>query len=497
MREIAWAHRTRGWAAKWLALVAMLTAIICGTGPAFAQTFNSGSTGADGAFNPTTSTTLTLPPDGVFNFTTINIPAGVTVRFARNAANTPVTLLASGNVTIAGTIDVSGSPGGSGVQGATNLVNNGGAGGPGGFDGGDGADGLASTTGGSGLGPGGGAGGVVTGGAGNGGGGGGFVVSGATGLSASGSSGTGGAGGGPYGTSALIPLIGGSGGGAGGAPFGHTGSGGGGGGGALLIASSGTITLTGTLLARGGSGTTSAGCCVPGTGGSGSGGAIRLIATTITGSGGSINVVGGVPTFGGSAGSGSIGRIRIEAYTNTATINYAQVPSIDKPGVVALPNAPTLTISAIAGVAAPASPTGTYATPDITLPAGTTNPMTIALAASNIPLGTTVTVTVKPLDGAASSATSTGLAGTLAASTATASLTIPTSQPSVISASATFTLASLPGAGPLFAQGEQVERIRVAAVLGGLPTTTYITRSGREVPADTPLDRQLVDGVRR
>ena len=241
----------------------------------------------------------------------------------------------------------------------------------------------------------------------------------------------------------------------------------------------------------------SAGCCTTGSGGGGSGGAIRLVATTITGSGGSINVAGG--SGGGQSavgGAGSVGRIRVEAYTNAATITYTQVPSVDQPGVVALPNAPSLTITSVAGVAAPSSPTGSFAIPDIVLPAGTANPMTITLSASNIPLGTTVTVTVKPLDGAASSATSTGLAGTLAASTATASLTIATNQPSVLSASATFTLAALPDAGPLFAQGEQVERIRVAAVLGGPPTITYITRSGREVPADTLLDRQLVDGVR-
>src|SRR5437773_11728865 len=87
--------------------------------PAVAQTFNSGSTGADGAFNPPADITLALPPSGVFNFTTINIPRGVTVRFRRNAANTPVTMLASGDVTIAGTIDVSGSQAGGGNQGGT------------------------------------------------------------------------------------------------------------------------------------------------------------------------------------------------------------------------------------------------------------------------------------------------------------------------------------------------------------------------------------------
>ena len=87
--------------------------------PAVAQTFNSGSTGADGAFNPTADITLALPPSGVFNFTTINIPRGVTVRFRRNAANTPVTMLASGDVTIAGTLTFKGKAGVNGCHGYT------------------------------------------------------------------------------------------------------------------------------------------------------------------------------------------------------------------------------------------------------------------------------------------------------------------------------------------------------------------------------------------
>jgi hypothetical protein len=485
----------RCWVAS-LGISLLLTAITLGRSSALAQTFNSGGTGADGAFNPTTSTTLTLPPDGVFNFTTINIPAGVTVTFARNAANTPVTMLASGNVIIAGAINLNGGAGGNAVSG-TNVAPNGGLGGPGGFNGGDGADAITSTAGGAGLGPGGGGGGVFQTqfSVGSGGAGGSFATAGGSFTSA--------VPGPTYGVNALLPLIGGSGGGGGAASFGFTAGGGGGGAGAILIASSATITFTGGITAIGGKGGNNpfgAGDVRPGAGAGGSGGAVRLVATTITGSGGSISVAGGGEGSGfgsNTGGAGGLGRIRVEAYTNTATITYAQVPSIDKPGVVALPNAPSLMITSVAGVPAPASPGGSFSSPDIVLPAGTPNPMTITLAASNIPLGTTVTVTVKPLDGAASSATSTPLVGTLTASTATASLSIPTNQPSVISASATFTLAALPDAGLLFAQGEQVERIRVAAVLGGPPTITYITRSGREVPADALLDRQLVDGVRR
>src|SRR3989442_1443251 len=128
--------------------------LVLGGGIAMAQTFNSGSTGADGPFSPTATTTLTLPPSGVFNFTTVNIPSSVTVRFTKNAANTPVTILASGDVTIAGTIDVSGSPGGTGSS-QTLLAPSGGSGGPGGFSGGSGSNGIPSTIGGAGPGPGG------------------------------------------------------------------------------------------------------------------------------------------------------------------------------------------------------------------------------------------------------------------------------------------------------------------------------------------------------
>src|SRR5262245_3191512 len=97
----------------WLGIV--ITAAALTATPVHAQ-FSSGSTGADGAFNPASNVTVTLPANGVFNYTTINIPSGVTVKFTRNAANTPVTLLAQGDVVITGTIDISGSPGTAGSQ---------------------------------------------------------------------------------------------------------------------------------------------------------------------------------------------------------------------------------------------------------------------------------------------------------------------------------------------------------------------------------------------
>lgn len=419
----------------------VVATVLLATSPAPAQ-FNSGSTGADGALNPSANVTLALPPSGVFHFTTVNVPSGVTVRFTRNAANTPVTMLAQGDIVIAGTLDISGSAGGAGSLTGTLLGPNGGAGGPGGFDGGTGANGVISTTGGAGLGPGGAGGGTSSG---SSGGGGGHVATGGASIGAAAVAATGG---GVYGTAGLLPISGGSGGGGGGAVLGATGFGGGGGGGALVLASSTTISVSGTIRARGGNGTSGSNPAA-GFGGSGSGGAVRVIANTVTGTG-TIDVNGGdriggfFPNSGGFFfnGAGSAGRARIESFTNTAALNFAAVPpatiSSSLPSPAVLTNAPTLRISSVAGVA-PGIAQGSFATPDITLPAGTANPVPVGITAANIPVGTVVTVTVQGYVGPVSSATAI-LVGTSTSSSAVASVSIPTNEPSVVSASATFTL---------------------------------------------------------
>lgn len=114
-----------------------------------APAFDSGSNGSYGAMNITNSTTLDMPPDGIFHCTTINIAAGANVRFNRNALNTPVYLLAQSNVVISGGLDLNGEPA------AQRLGSwNPGLGGPGGFDGGFGAYGNLPPS--NGQGPGGG-----------------------------------------------------------------------------------------------------------------------------------------------------------------------------------------------------------------------------------------------------------------------------------------------------------------------------------------------------
>ena len=166
----------------------LLMAVMMFPSLAAAQFFDSGSTGANGAFPPgsvpagTTDITLDLNDgtvtflpggtsvvlpstpgggftDGILHFTTVDIPDGVSLTFISNAANTPVTFLVQGDVTVSGTINVNGANGQvpSGV-----LPGPGGFGGPGGFSGGSGQDVPSAGRAGSGLGPGGGQGGAAS-----------------------------------------------------------------------------------------------------------------------------------------------------------------------------------------------------------------------------------------------------------------------------------------------------------------------------------------------
>jgi len=455
-----------GFASAFLFLSLILAANVRGQ-----NNFNSGSTGADGAFNPTTSQSLAVPASGVFNFTTVNIPSGVTITITRNSTNTPLTILASGDVVIAGTIVLDG------IQGSGSFVGGiGGAGGSNGGNGGYGFDQSFSGVQGDGLGGGGGGTSSTTTTFPGGGGGGGYGTTGFVG----GGTGVGGQLGAKYGATTILPLVGGSGGGGGGAANNRRGGAGGGGGGAILIASSGTISMNGIISAHGGQG----GAGDAG-GGGGSGGAIRLIANTITGSG-NLNVSGG---GGGGAqlsfngGFGGQGYVRLEGYSTnnfTGTTSPGNVASLSFPHPVNPPNSPSLRIASVGGVNAPASPAGSLqSVPDVIVPASTANPVTVALEGSNIPLGTTIQIVLTPSRGASTTALSSGLAGSVAASTANASVNLPGGI-SVVSATTVIDL-TIAGAKPLFMDGERVNRIEVAATFGGPSELTYVTQSGRRI----------------
>jgi hypothetical protein len=225
-------------------------ALVASVGSAFAQLIIP-SDGTDGAFSPaanveidlsqaitgTWSNPSTSPGNGiydsekwaiVFKYSSINIPAGVTVTFKNHPSYAPVVWLVQGDMNIAGTVSLTGK---TGVGGTAAL--NPSEPGPGGFRGA--AVGPAGNGAGLGIGGGGGSGAYNT----------------------------------KYGNPQILPLIGGSGG---------QGSeySGGGGGGAILIAVSGTIQLTGNVYSY----DSWAANSYPG-----SAGAIKLIANQITGSG--------------------------------------------------------------------------------------------------------------------------------------------------------------------------------------------------------------------
>ena len=187
---------------KFCSLIAVLMSVTT-----FAQTFDSGSTGFDKALNfaipgtyvfdpKTLNPPINQPAENIFNFTTITVASGVTVKLL---GNTPVVWLAQGAVKIDGTVDLSGQDG-FGASDTTQRTNT--IPGAGGYPGGYPA--VGSNPAGVGLGP---AGGTL--GCGNGG----FT-----------------------GNQFLVPLVGGSGGG----------GAGGAGGGAILIASSVSIAGTGS-----------------------------------------------------------------------------------------------------------------------------------------------------------------------------------------------------------------------------------------------------------
>jgi hypothetical protein len=463
-----------------------------------AAAFDSGSTGADGAFNPAVNTELQLPPDGIFNFTTVNIPSGVTVTFRKNTTNTPVVILASGDVTIDGLISLNGSTApAAGAAGDGNIGDDGlpGLGGPGGYDGGRGGQSgtnRALNVSGAGLGPGGaGRSGVHT--AANspcGGAGAGFGASGVHAGSTGGCANTGQSiRGEPYGTSALLPLVGGSG-GAGGAGFDtFDGAGGGGGGGALLIASSGVVTINGTIRTNGGQGGASSGQGSGGAGGGGSGGAIRIIASAIAGEGG-VTATGGPTRSGtnndsyGRGGAGGVGRIRFEAETITRTAATTPNYSFGAPGPVFVAGLPTLRIASVGGVEAPAAPTGSA---DLQFPEDAPNPMPVVVQTSGVPVGNTVTISVSPAYGARSEFITNALSGSEEDASATAEVTLPAG-PSVLLATVSYTVTDDQGnALAVFTGGDPVQSVELTAGADGRLVTVLTTVTGRRVELGGPV----------
>jgi hypothetical protein len=332
-----------------------------------AQGFVSGSTGADGALDlasmncPGNICTVQLPASGVLNYTTVNVPSGKILQFAANSRNTPVIILAQGDVTISNVLTVSAQDGG-----FYQIP------GPGGFYGGEENNG-------NGFGPGGG------------------TVNGHR-------------EGQWVGPLSLSPIVGGSG-GAGGCTAFNGCHRGGGGGGAITIASSTSITVSSEIRAIGGGDPSNYG-------GPGAGGAIRLVANSINVSG--LLNARGANLFGNNAGGNGV--IRLEApslqqINFTGTSQPAAVMATIT-GSITTSSLPSLTITSIGGHAVPSYAGARFDTVDLLLPNQLPDPISVSVHAVNVPPGTQVVVGFVQGSSQATSAPGT-LSGTFESSTAT------------------------------------------------------------------------------
>jgi hypothetical protein len=332
--------------------------------------------------------------NGVFNFTTITIPAGVSVHLTANRLNTPVYWLATGKVDIEGTLDLSGAPG---AKGGTADVDKRlpAAAGSGGYAGGVGGNtsGQYAT---SGSGPGGGAAGTSP------------CVNGVGGSFAD--------------NQFLIPLVGGSGGGGNIDNFtGLFGGGGGAGGGAILVASSNQIIVKGTITANGGGYQCGGGCgCVQG---AGSGGAVRLVSNTISGSGTLTALRGGGASCSGSPICGQDGRVRLEANTISFTGSFNNTPVSESTPlrnfnsfIPSVPQ-PSVRVTSINGTPITENP---FTFPDITI--NTDQPVPVIITGHQVPVGTTANLIILGESADQDSGLQCTLAGTLATSTCTISV---------------------------------------------------------------------------
>ncbi len=210
----------------------------------------------------------------------------------------------------------------------------------------------------------------------------------------------------------LVPLVGGTGGGGGAIVSGDVAGGNGGaGGGAIRIVSSTSISVTGTINAYGGLGSSGVGTAANASfGGPGSGGAIHLIAPTFTGNG-NLVVQNPFSTFGAIVGVVKISTTSNQ-YTGFSTVTTGPLFNPPLPA-----GAPAVQVVSVNGVAAPAAVTGSLLAPDFTISANTA--VTVNIAAQNIPLGTVVNLLLSSEQGNDSVVTCSGLTGTITSSTAT------------------------------------------------------------------------------
>lgn len=331
---------------------------------------NVPSDGSDGILNVTTGIQIDLsqavtgtwdqPGNGkgvydpekwaiVFKYQSVNITS--TVTFKNHPSYAPVVWLVQGNVSISGTLSLSGE---GDVLGRRKTAEPG----PGGFRGG--YSGCTSQPSGSGgFGPGGG------------------------GLGSEGSYATiGGGGGGPvYGNAEVLPLIGGS----GGASTSSGSRSGGAGGGDILIGAGGNVAVNGSIHASGGSSSSA---------GDGAGGAVRIVADTINGN-------GWIYASPGYYGSGD-GRVRIEA--NSSPFEFGSTPAysfatVGTDAQIWPDNPPRVKAVSLGGQPVPTEPRVDLTFPNTDLTFTSPGNQTLVIDTENVPLSWHVRARLIPASG--------------------------------------------------------------------------------------------------
>lgn len=231
-----------------------------------------------------------------------------------------------------------------------------------------------------------------------------------------------------------------------------------GGGGAITMASSSSITVSGSIKADSGSGCQT----------SGAAGAIRIVANAI-------NVSTGVaPNF-----SASI--VRLEAPTGAVTYTgYGTPPVIATINPEITPSHPPLIdIDSVGGYQVPSYSGSSFTTIDLLLPTQLRDPIPVHVHATNVPVGSSVTVSFSGSNGATS--TTAPLSGSNASSTATVNVSgLNRSSVTYLFASVTFDAslisANLPQSGP-----DAVSKIQLATAPAKKTTYRFFRRDGSEI----------------
>ena len=251
-----------------------------------------------------------------------------------------------------------------------------------------------------------------------------------------------------------------------------------------MVASSTSITLTreGTIAAQGGY----PGCGFFGCQNSafGSGGAIRLVANALNISGtldASSRLYSGVIQL-----EAAIGSLRFTGFSNPAPVLSGINPTIVPPT-----GTPTLTITSVGGFAVPATAGARPDVVDVLLPTQSSDPIPLIVQASNIPIGSPVTLSI---NGSPGTSTPGVLAGTFESSAATVNIFgLDRTKVIFLFVSTTFEVpafASLDNpAGP-----DRIAKLRIRSTLEGESTVAFLRSDGSEIDLSrVPMRvRQLV-----